>query len=570
MASRTSTRTSTKRKAAPRGFPKRGDWGILFYIAGESGVTSGMISELKAVTDAGFQQNTNVLVYFDPNCNGANARIFEVNRRRKQGRKTQIGDDEDPYVRNIAEDCYGPPLKAMSAAQSLHYFLRYARTYYPAKHYLLFLMGHGVIVGNDTFLPDPDDLSSITLRQLGWILKNFGKNVRKAQGEFHLVGLHSCSMSAVEVAYQLRDSARYMMATEGSAFPNSWPYRQLLKKIFLIIDGRYPPTRPGDERASHETSVQYMLRRIQDLSFYNSQDFWLAGYSADLAMCNLDTDKVERIKKPLQQLVRALKAGLTDSDKRVTEIIVLAHWKSQSYWGENFTDLYDFCRCLTQLCVEKTKSQSAISDACIEVQKVLKTNPAKPFDQLVVFSDYFGPNFQYSHGLSIYFPWITPTKERLRVYQSYDFTPTHGTDTWLSFLWEYFEATQRHYRGEGQPVSFEERPNAGFFSGKTGPPLAPPSNKTGPPLGPGSNMTGPRLSPPSNKTGPPLGPHSDKTGPPLGPPGDKTGPPLGGYEVSVIKNYPSPRKLLITSRPKRKKTPKKGNGKRGKPSRKSR
>jgi hypothetical protein len=369
----------------PKGFPKKSEWGILFYIVGEEGVTSGMISELKAVTDAGFHKDANVLVYFDPNCNGANGRTFEVNGLRKEGRESEIGDAKDPYVRNIAEDCYGTPMMPMTAAQTLHYFLRYARTYYPAKNYLVFLMGHGVIVGNDTFLPDPDDLSAITLRQLGWILKDFGKQVRKKDGEFHLVGLHSCSMSAVEVAYQLRDSARYMMATEGSAFPNSWPYRQLLKKIFLIIDGQKPPTRRGEEQKPQETEVEYMLRRIQDLSFYNSQDFWLAGYSADLAMCSLDSSKVNRIESPIRQLVRALRAGLRDEDKRVTEMIVLAHWKSQSYWGENFTDLYDFCHCLGQQCVAKTESQVALSKACEKVQDVLETDKDRPFKSLSCF-----------------------------------------------------------------------------------------------------------------------------------------------------------------------------------------
>lgn len=555
MATSTPTKTSTRRKAVPRRYPKKSEWGILFYIAGESGVTSGMISELKAVTDAGYQKDTNVLVYFDPNCNGAKARIFEVNRLRryeKTDKPTEIGDNTDPFVRTILEDYNGATPEGMTAAQSLHYFLRYARTFYPAKNYLLFLMGHGVIVGNDTFLPDPDDLSSITLRQLGWILKNFGRNVRKAKGEFHLVGLNSCSMSAIEVAYQLRDSARYMMATEGSAFSNSWPYRQMLKKIFLIIDGRDPRALPRRGKTVRETPAQYMIRRIQDLSFYNSRDFWLAGYSADLAMCSLDRDKVNRIKRPLQLLVRALKAGLNDTDKRVTEMIVLAHWKSQSYWGENFTDLFDFCHCLKQQCVGDMKSQDAIREACKGILDVLQTDPKRPFDQLVVFADYIGSTYQYSHGLSIYFPWTNPTRGRFKVYQSYDFTPTRGADTWLSFLLEYFEITRRHHRGIGQPEFWEEPSKSGSDSGKSvlKSVLLGSGYKTGPPLGPGEK-TGPPLSPPGNKTGPPLGSDPGKTGPPLGPLSGKTGPPLGDFEESVIKNYPSPPGLLLTSRKKK-------------------
>ena len=81
---------------------------------------------------------------------------------------------------------------------------------------MLFLMGHGVIVGNDEFLPDTDDNSSITLASLGVILKDFGRKVRATEGdEFHLVGFHSCGLSSVELAFELQGSARYMMGTQG-------------------------------------------------------------------------------------------------------------------------------------------------------------------------------------------------------------------------------------------------------------------------------------------------------------------------------------------------------------------
>src|ERR1041384_8075353 len=95
------------------------EWTIMFLLAGDSGISSGMISQLKAITDAGFEENTNVLIYFDPNCNGINARIFNVNdnRRRefaeKTGRQTMIGDGRDPFVRNIADDTFWPGLPQM-------------------------------------------------------------------------------------------------------------------------------------------------------------------------------------------------------------------------------------------------------------------------------------------------------------------------------------------------------------------------------------------------------------------------------------------------------------------------
>ena len=193
-------------------------WTLMFLVAGDPGLSASMISQLKELTDAGFQEHTNVLLYFDPNCNGKGARIYDVNHYRKQKseKKTIIGDGRDPFVRNIAEDCNIQSLPQIPAALSLRYFLEYSRFYYPARNYMLFLMGHGVIVGNDEFLPDTDDGSSITLADLGEILKKFGGKVRATEGdEFHLVAFHSCGMSSVELAFELQGSARYMMGTQG-------------------------------------------------------------------------------------------------------------------------------------------------------------------------------------------------------------------------------------------------------------------------------------------------------------------------------------------------------------------
>ena len=61
---------------------------------------------------------------------------------------------------------------------------------------MLFLVGHGMIVGRDAFLPDENPNSGISLVNLGQILWNFSEEVREKGEEFELVGMPSCSMSA--------------------------------------------------------------------------------------------------------------------------------------------------------------------------------------------------------------------------------------------------------------------------------------------------------------------------------------------------------------------------------------
>src|SRR4030095_14188981 len=132
------------------------------------------------------------------------------------------------------------------------------------------------------------------------------------------------------------------IATQGPAFVNSWPYRQLMKKTLKMIDGAIG--RGG------KVNVQALVEKLYYLTLFNATDFMSAGYSADLALINLKTKAVERIKEVLTDLVQKLKAGL--HTKTIKDLILLAHLKSQSFFEENYTDLSDFCLCLRNRCVQ--------------------------------------------------------------------------------------------------------------------------------------------------------------------------------------------------------------------------
>jgi hypothetical protein len=64
---------------------------------------------------------------------------------------------------------------------------------------------------------------------------------------------------------------------------------------------------------------------------------------------------------------------------------------------------------------------------------------------LVIHSRNFGWKYQYSHGLSVYFPWAEPVEDReiLNKYRGYAFTKDLGESSWLSFLETYFTKTKR-------------------------------------------------------------------------------------------------------------------------------
>ena len=484
---------------------------LMFFFAADNTLAASMVSQLKAIKDAGFQKNTTVLVRYDPKEKGAPTRIFDVNCDRKRDpaeQATHIGDGKDPFVRNLLADIVrlnrpepaaagspgdgwgrggGATGSALSAEGALVEFLELCRANRPARRYMLFLIGHGMIVANDAFLPDESPDTAITLKQLGAILGDFAGRVKKDGDSFEVVGMHSCSMSAVELAYELRGTANYMMASQGISFVGTWPYRQLLKKIFNTVED-VADNRMRDEEA------RLLLKKMHFLCLHNSTDFKFAGFSADLCLCSLDPEKVGRLDAPLRGLTRALKQALAVECGK--ELVLLAHWKSQSYWQENYTDFYDFCRCLSEKCgggqslcrcLDKKCDESgalreALAAACAAVMEQLDPAEAggaarpgddaerlrRSFERTVVFSDHYGPTYQYSHGLSIYFPWSRPLDEGgddggaadgegvMRHYKDYAFTTALGEDSWLSFLEMYFEQTRRGRRADedGRPAAW--------------------------------------------------------------------------------------------------------------------
>lgn len=434
------------------------EWTILVFFAGEENISPAMTAQLKAIKDAGFEKHTTVLIHYDPNKRGVGTVTFDINTLRKKELGTSIGDGRDPFVRNLIEDIIPGAPKGATAEQALKMFLKMGVKNHRAKHYAVVLVGHGMVVGNDAFLPDNSPETAITLKQMGKILHDFKQAVEYEEngGVVELIGLHSCSMSAVEVVYELKGAARYLMATEGISFVGSWPYRQLMKKILNSID--------EGKKGNDGLDVDRLIMSVQRLALHNSTDFMFSGISADLCLCSLDPERVDELNDPLRRLSKALKAGLETA--RGVEVISLAHLKAQSYWQETYTDLFDFCLCLAGKCNATDPIEKEMAEACKLIQTKLKE--ANRPDGLIVQSDFIGPLYQYSHGLSVYFPWAPPVEDIpglpgenvLDRYNEYKFTKDFQTcavdDSWLSFLRLYFAKTLRTSRAKEDNPKFSE------------------------------------------------------------------------------------------------------------------
>jgi hypothetical protein len=303
-----------------------------------------------------------------------------------------------------------------------------------AEHYVVILSGHGGGATGD-FLPDEDPHSALTIPQLGRILREAreaydAKN--KGQRSDIILGLDSCLMSMAEVAYEVRDSASYLVGAEGFVPNTGWPYHRVVE---ALADGSSP-----------EAAAEKMVEKYA--AFY--QDYEMGGVSTHLAA--IDLSEIGNLASAVKLLATQLREqlALLDEDAEFTEInqslpapqqeqsrklrdaMILAHWYAQCFkWGR-YVDLYDFCDQLLRFLPDK---EEQIRNCCDLVKRLTKTAVKRSY--------YTGPDFQHAHGLSVYFPWSV--EDFSTEYLNLKFARETG---WYDLVVEYLRRTRRLRRGQ--------------------------------------------------------------------------------------------------------------------------
>jgi Clostripain family len=404
----------------------RRKWTILVYLARETNLADAMVFALKSMYRIGIARWLNVVVQFSPK-DGA-PRRFDLSsipypapgrtgsRRRgfydKDGCLHRMGREVFTTQRPRADRVLTEAVHGRVTRAALKEFLVSEIRNNDSEHYLVIVSGHASgAVGRSTaqYGFSPGGMQTTDLRAL---LESVGK---KTSRKIDILGMDACLMSMVEICWELRNSARYIVASEGLTPEGGWPYHRVLE-TFQKDDALTP------QEAAREIVSGY-------LRYY--ADYVLADRSVDLSVC--DVQKV----RPLVSAVENLAAGLIEklSQPAVRDSLLLSHWRAQSYKSDQYTDLWDFCDLLRETCIDQS-----VRTACARVLTAL----SDPIHGVVRKSIYSGPAVQHSHGLSIYFPWSEVSAN----YATFEF----GRVTrWVEFLNKYCSVTRREMRGESRP-----------------------------------------------------------------------------------------------------------------------
>lgn len=455
-------------------------WTIMLYLAGDNNLADECVFALTQIKEVDTDKRVRVVAQLDPTGRRVRTRRFIINKALKDGkpesnallkgaelngkkRRKVIEDalpDDNPLpegtvkfsdqvvrgaakpVENIDPDSGDPKV--------LFDFISWSVENFPADHYMLVLSGHGGGAIEQEFLFDETSKGRMTIAQLGNVLGKVHERLKNKKGEqleIDIVGMDSCLMSMAEVAHQLRGSVKFMISSESFGPQAGWPYGRIIERLNERLAAGDADISPKDLG---------LITIDEHVDFYT--DYAAAdGLSVDISM--MDVERAEDLTKAVHDFAEVLKAELahgrnlkTRKDPEPSDFldqIVLAHWEAQSYNGEVYVDLRDFCDCLKQRYNPKDIKQVATTDPAVtadineKIQRRTKVETAcdaviAAVDSLVEKSCYMGVDFQYSNGASIYFPWAEVDSDYNG--DELSFVTASG---WKDFLDRYVEITRR-------------------------------------------------------------------------------------------------------------------------------
>lgn len=350
------------------------EWTVMVYLDADNNLESAGIDDINEMEMVGSTPEVNIVVQFD--------RIpYSVLAANNQGyfddtsngdwtntRRYYITQDSDPY--QISSDLKSDLGELnMGDPQTLIDFASWAVANYPAKKYLLVIWNHGGGFRSTSLTKDIawDDTSGgdrITMQELEYALSvistQAGKNI-------DIVGMDACLMAMTEVAYQIKDYADILVASEENEPADGWPYDTILDQ--LVVD----PT----------MSSEQLARTIVD-TYIDSYPSYNVTQSA------IDLSHMDTLATQLSNLALAIMSDtLTPKN-----IYINAAYSSQYYGDYDFISLYDFSNKVL------TYSNSvSVKNIALGIQQTLSS--------AVLRWGYNGSVVNKYRGLSIYFPYYS-------------------------------------------------------------------------------------------------------------------------------------------------------------------
>ena len=416
------------------------EWTIMIYMAGDNNLSDDCVNALKTLQSINTKDVIHVIAQFDPADTRVGTRRVVMNRDAKENLKAKallvpkspsklsndcvvIEEGQIKYGRSAArlEVPLDPSETDTADPKTLFDFISWCTETCKAKRYMLVLAGHAGGIEQGYLLKDENPVQSMSLTGLMQVLRAVKDRLKI---KLDILGMDACLMSMIEICHELWNLGGvvdYYVSSQSMTPNPGWPYGEIVDVLYR-----------DQGKINADEFAKIIVNRYVNSYVENAV---CTGLSTDLCAVRIAAtgDVVKSVRDFGTVLQRKMGAGSSDDFNRA---LVHAHWEAQSYNGERFVDLKDFCDLADKYCKD-----AEVFNAAEDVRKTLAS--------MVVASCFCGIDYQYSYGLSIYFPWSTI----FSYYQNLEFGKPTGAD-WVSFLAAYVENTRREPRGGNLPGPF--------------------------------------------------------------------------------------------------------------------
>jgi hypothetical protein len=203
--------------------------------------------------------------------------------------------------------------------ETLQHFIEMGMRKYPAKHYLVVLSGHGN--GFRGMLTDRDGVD-IPISGVRDALEEAQKSTGKT---IDVLAFESCKMGQLEVAYELKDAARLLVASPGDIYNEAFNYETILGKVDEAQKSG-APLAPEDMAKILVESTDGMPDEVPtltalDLKKMSAVKEALDGLAVAMKSSGISQSVVERLIFDSPQYDASRHSGRTRPERELVDII---------------------------------------------------------------------------------------------------------------------------------------------------------------------------------------------------------------------------------------------------------
>lgn len=422
------------------------DWTVMIFMAGDNNLSIEMaytLEELQKKVVKTKNERINLFVYYENN----SPEIPSI--------YCNFSDAENPtfqYSNEIGNKFSNIQLKDVTNSKAIYPVLDFVdwcekSSEQKADNYALIFSGHTMGFLSMGLLKDESKNVSMTLPNLLTGLETITNEI--IGQKLAVLGFDSCVMSMFEVGQQFKNVAETMIASEGTMPNAGWSYAEVLGNL------------TNSEKDVKTIAGQFVQKYIEKQSRYS-----IGGVSVD--MTAWDLQKLDSLNEKLGRLAKNLLRCFGDKKNiiyhQMKRILLQVHYNSQTYMYEQSVDLGDFCSLLLEeLASLENETGKKLNSVLRDVFESAK-NVLSEISKCVILSGFSGGAFQFSNGISLFFPWsLAAYSVSLKDYKSLKFVnDTKAGKLWNEFLYKYLTEVSRRKSLEISDVTkptFKHIPN---------------------------------------------------------------------------------------------------------------